>query len=107
MSNLIVKIEQVNEDEHYLFTNEYIESAYENPEELYKACLNEYGKFLENVFIDFPNIDGQTRPKAVGWCFERFEKYDDSDEKFRCVTWVSVLEDWPVMQPMLEKYKEI
>lgn len=104
MSNLIVEVVQINETKNWQIHHNTFESAYNTPGELFRDCLKEYGKCTSKVFIDKVNVD---KPVHVGWCFERLEKYSDCNEKFKCATWVTVLESMPIPQPPIVKYKEL
>jgi hypothetical protein len=63
----------------------------ENIGELFRRCQKEYGRCTGHVYID--KKDGQTQ--AIGWVFERTEKYENTQKPYLRQVWVT-LHDAPV-----------
>jgi hypothetical protein len=60
-----------------------------SPGEIYRECLKEHGRCTSKVYID--TKDG---PKAIGWVFQKREKYEDVNETFLKETWVTLLSEY-------------
>jgi len=48
---------------------------------LFKALQREYGRCISKVYCDLNN-------EAVGWVFEKREKYSDDSQTYKLETWV-------------------
>jgi len=93
---MYISVEHVNEDRHYRFgDSEPFECDAETPGEVYKAMMSQYGRCISKMFVD--SVDGK-KSKHIGWVFEKRMKYDDSNDTFKCHTWVSLHEKPPTVQ---------
>lgn len=89
---LLVKIDQRNDTQSHWLNSWFGESAFENKGDLYRSCLKEYGRCTGKLYID----DSNDKPKQIGWCFSKREKYSDSNESFLMETFISIHKDYPV-----------
>lgn len=53
---------------------------------LYRHCMKEYGRCVGKVRIDLPGGSS----KAIGWVFQKRQKYDDCNDTFLLETWVTL-----------------
>lgn len=67
------------------------ETSFSNSGELYRSCLQEYGRCVGKVRIDRTN----GTVKVIGWVFQKRKKYDDCDESYLAETWITVHEKPP------------
>jgi len=89
---IYVKQEYLNKTEGYSFGDSGVyESRFEKVEEVFKFCQKEYGRCLSRVYVDGEN----GVPFAIGWVFERVDKYEDTGENYIKETWVSLHEKEP------------
>jgi len=63
--------------------------------DIFRASQKEHGRCVSKVYQD--TNDGVI---AVGWVFQKREKYEDSKETFIHETWVSLYDEW---QPTIIK----
>lgn len=92
MKNLWIAVDYVNKNEGYIIDRlDAYETMYSNKEELYKACVEEFGKPAGEVYID---VNGKEKP--VGWIFEKPQKYEDTKKSFTLETWVTVYKSEPI-----------
>lgn len=57
--------------------------------EIFRAFQKEYGRCVSKVYRD--TDDG---PVAIGWVFQKREKYDDSNETFLREVWITLYDKW-------------
>jgi hypothetical protein len=85
----------VNEDKHYQFGDDepypLDKSVCPTVPEVYHWARREYGRCTGRVYSD-SIVDGKGRNRPVGWVFVKRAKYDDCDEAFLQVAWVTVVE---------------
>jgi hypothetical protein len=63
--------------------------------DIFRYSQKEFGRCVSKVYQD--TKDGV---KAVGWVFQKRERYEDSRETFIHETWVSLYDEW---QPTIIK----
>lgn len=68
------------------------ETSADTPGELYRSCVQEYGRCTSKVYVDGP--DG---PRAVGWVFLKRDRYEDTHQPFLRETWVTCHEAPPTV----------
>jgi hypothetical protein len=91
--NLHIQETWINASEGYSTgSTDVYESYTDDKGELFRSLQNEYGRCISRVYIDSKN--GQ--PQAVGWVFQKRQKYDDSNDTFLLETWVTVHKSQPV-----------
>jgi hypothetical protein len=67
------------------------ESFTDDPGELFKSCLREYGRCTGKVYID--TREGKTM--AIGWVFLGRDTYQDCDKTYPREVWVTLHEGPP------------
>lgn len=61
------------------------ESRFDDKGDLFRFCLQEYGRCVSKVYIDTPK-----GPKAIGWVFQKRVKYTDCDETYLQEAWITL-----------------
>lgn len=56
---------------------------------LFQLCAKAYGRCVGKMYVD--TKDGE--PKAVGWVFQKRERYSDCNETYIQETWVEVAKE--------------
>jgi len=84
---------EYNDDFHYLIIGEsdLYEPYTDNIKELFQNLQREYGKCVSKIYID----DANGKAQAIGWVFEKKQKYTDCDEYYLAETWVELHEQEP------------
>ena len=59
--------------------------AYEQGK-LYRLLQREYGRCISKVYIDVAG----SKPKAMGWVFQKRQRYEDVNETYLAETWISL-----------------
>lgn len=85
-----IDIEQINVDEKASY-GRYTETIDGTRKEIFSLLSREYGRCISKVYID--RADGSTA--AIGYCFQKRERYTDTGASFLCETWVSFCEVVP------------
>lgn len=73
--------------------------------DIFRASQKEHGRCVSKVYVDAPEDSRPARlrqPIAIGWVFQKRERYEDSKETFIHETWVSLYDEWhsvPVRKP--------
>jgi len=58
---------------------------------LFRAFQRDYGRCTSKVYIENP--DGSVR--AIGWVFQKMEKYTDCNETYLQEVWITLHDDKP------------
>jgi len=76
----------INQTEGYIYGETPVYETYaETIGELFRAMQREYGRCVSKMYV------GQADDaKAIGWVFERRERYEDTGEVYVREVWVSV-----------------
>jgi hypothetical protein len=85
MSKLLIRETFINEDTNVMFG----ESGWYEPYEtelgtLYRTLRSEYGRCISKVYRDRKGAP----PVAVGWVFQKRDKYEDSKGTYLRSVWV-------------------
>jgi hypothetical protein len=84
---LMIKETYVNVTRGYRFgTSGWYETDYAGRGELFRELQREYGRCTSKIYIDLPSGS----PLAVGWVFEKKDRYDDTKELYTREVWVEV-----------------
>jgi hypothetical protein len=62
----------------------------DEPGKLYRHCMKEYGRCIGRMYIDT-----EAGTKAIGWVFQKRQKYDDCKKTFLLETWVTLHDSEP------------
>lgn len=65
----------------------------DKPGELFKALRREYGKCVSKVYVD--KLDNTV--SAIGWVFQKLQKYEDCNKTYLAETWVTLHDDKPTV----------
>lgn len=90
-----VEITVCNQTENYICFQEIQEwdnGFCENPTEVYRAALKEYGRCVSKMY--FENKTGES--KHIGWVFEKKCYYEDTQEPYLQETWITPLLSYEV-----------
>lgn len=95
MSDLIISVNaQAYQDDgktYGLGRLEPFETYFDNLGDLYRNCVEEYGRCIGKVYI------GEDTPRAVGWIFVKRMPFEDVPETYLHETWVTVHNSMPVV----------
>jgi hypothetical protein len=99
----------MKEEKEFLVSEDYSEIVFKNDDEyrygcgntepyepytfnikrLFKSMMKEYGRCVSKVYI------GETKPKAIGWVFQKNAEPDRNGNKRKLETWVTLHERKP------------
>jgi hypothetical protein len=78
MAKLFVQESYVNLDKDVNYGNsEVYESWTDDPGQLFRACMNEFGRCVSSVMQDRKTPDGGWEVIRIGWVFQKREEYAD------------------------------
>lgn len=85
--NLYASAEYVNLTEGYRMGGDGIQETFtDSVGALYRFCVKEYGRCVSKVYID--GLQGH--PKAIGWCFVKRCKYEETGKEYLRETWITL-----------------
>ena len=82
---------QDNEQRLFCGSSGLYEPYTDNIGKLFLALQREYGKCNSKIYIDTPD----KKTNAIGWVFEKLQKYDDCNEYYLQETWVELHDEQP------------
>jgi hypothetical protein len=98
---------EIKEDRRIIFYESGIyESRYDNVGELFKSLQKNWGRCTSKVYRDVESGVLGTITQAIGWVFQKKEKYEDCNKYYLRETWVTLHEREP-QTTIKYFYKEI
>jgi hypothetical protein len=89
---MLVTEEYLNRTENYMIGDSGPYEPYtDNLKELFNTYQRQFGRCISKVYIDIQN-----QAKAIGWVFQKLEKYEDTHEPYLMETWVTLHNNKPV-----------
>lgn len=79
-----IDIEQIDADRDVSY-GRYTETIDGTRKEIFSLLSRVYGRCISKVYID--RADGSTA--AIGYVFQKRDRYTDTGEPFLCETWIS------------------
>lgn len=76
-------------EEHGIYFDEVTDAGDVTVKRLFRLCAKEYGRCIGKIYVD--TKDGET--KAVGWVFQKRERYTDCKDTYIHETWVEVAKE--------------
>lgn len=97
---LLIHVSRVNEDRGYVFYDER-EPVGDDLAlgDIFRHSLGEFGRCTGRVYVDTAN-----GVRAVGWVFEKRERYEDTNEPYLCTTWITPERVVKPAQPTILEY---